>query len=76
MAQSKRKTKRNGDLDIKLSVPQTALLQKIAPSTQFQMVEDHRKTQQALIDRELAVADKSGSRIKLTAKGRRVAKSL
>lgn len=61
---------------ISLSVPQTSLLKKITPNTNYAWVSDHKKTQQALIDRGLATTDKSGTKIKPTAKGRKVAKKL
>ena len=59
-----------------LSAPQTTLLKKIAPNKGFEEVSDHHKTQQALIDRELAVTNSSGTKIRPTPKGRKLAKKL
>jgi len=59
-----------------LSNPQSKLLKTISANKGFAAVTDHHKTQQALIDRDLATADVSGTKIKPTAAGRKLAKKL
>lgn len=62
---------------IKLNLVQSDLLKRIAKNPKFQAGAGmNKKTQEALVARELAVRDASGTKIKPTAKGRKVAQSL
>ena len=68
--------KARSNTDVLLTNPQRKLLAKIAPNKGFEEVSDHHKTQQALIDRELAVTNTGGTKIRPTPKGRKLAKQL
>lgn len=59
-------------LSPKLTEAQREALLATSPKT-FDVSDSHHKTQQALIDRGLAVKDRTGKKLKLTAKGRKVA---
>lgn len=59
-------------LSPKLTETQREALLATSPKT-FDVSDSHHKTQQALIDRGLAVKDRTGKKLKLTAKGRKVA---
>ena len=59
---------------IELNDNQTKTLKGL--TTTFQHNGSHRMTQQSLIDKGLAITDKTGTKIKSTALGRRHAKKL
>lgn len=86
MTQKKKVTKRNAKKKVTKTKPkkkslelnpnQNALLKTLAGEKKFTANKSHRMTQQSLIDRDLAVTDKSGTKIKATALGRKYAKKI
>jgi hypothetical protein len=77
VAQKKKMTVKDKIANEKLTRPQADALVSIASNSKFQSAAGiNKKTQEALVQRELALRDRTGTQIKPTAKGRKVAQSL